>query len=59
MLLKPQVPKRIMYARLFGSEAPVADEYSTLAFGKFSCNFRMAFPVCVDFPATDYEEPDW
>lgn len=48
---KPHVPSRIMYARLLGSEAPVADEYKTLALGKFSCSLRIAFPVWVDLPA--------
>ena len=47
----PQVPRRSMYARLFGSEAPVADEYKTLAPGTFIWSFRMAFPVWVDCPA--------
>ena len=45
MVGKPQLPMRVMYARLVGSEAPVALLYSTRARGTRLCSAFTAMPV--------------
>ena len=50
MSWKPKVPSRTMYARLCGSEAPVALLYSTFARGSTFCSASTALPVCVGSP---------
>lgn len=46
----PQIPKRTMYAMFFGSEAPVAEAYTTRAFGSLVCSSSTVRPVFVGFP---------
>ena len=45
MVRKPQLPMRVMYARLVGSEAPVALLYSTRARGSSAWSALTAMPV--------------
>lgn len=43
----PHIPKRTIYAILRGSDAPVADAYTTLAFGNLFCKSNTVKPVFV------------
>ena len=45
-----QIPSRTMYAMFLGSEAPVAEAYTTLALGNLVCNSSTVKPVFVGFP---------
>ena len=45
MVGKPQLPMRVMYARLVGSEAPVALLYSRRARGSRAWSAFTAWPV--------------
>ena len=47
----PQIPSLTMYAMCFGSLAPVAEAYTTRAFGSLFCNSRTVCPVFVGLPA--------
>ena len=41
----PQSPRRLMYAMFRGSDAPVAEQYTTRAFGSISCSSWTVAPV--------------
>ncbi|KAG8237955.1 hypothetical protein J437_LFUL016300 [Ladona fulva] len=43
----PQIPSLVMYAIFFGSEAPVAEAYTTRARGSLFCNSKTVRPVLV------------
>lgn len=46
----PHIPNLTMYAMFLGSEAPVADAYTTLALGNLFCNSNAVRPVLVALP---------
>ena len=48
--LPPHSPNLSMYPKCFGSDAPVAEQYTTLARGRAVCNFNTACPVLVGLP---------
>ena len=48
--VKPCAERRVMYARFLGSEAPVAEQYTTRASGTARCSATTASAVLVGIP---------
>jgi hypothetical protein len=47
---KPKVPRRLMYPRLDGSDAPVAEQYTTRALGRAACSATTTSAVWEGLP---------